>query len=213
MQKGSIYSEYRRELKKRILDCAVDKFFTLGIRAVKMDDIAKALGISKRTLYEIYSDKEQLLVDGFKYQFEISEGRLVEAQKNSNNVIELLVAFYNIHMVEMSKFNPVVYMDVEKYPKAKDFLEKHARTRDGVALEFFQCGISEGYFRDDIDYRIMLDILSLSTRAILTEQLFNKYPLQHLFHNIMIIYLRGLCTLKGVTLLDELMHNKWITSN
>ena len=63
MQKGSIHSEYRRELKKRILDCAVDKFFTLGIRAVKMDDIAKALGISKRTLYEIYSDKEQLLVD------------------------------------------------------------------------------------------------------------------------------------------------------
>lgn len=213
MQKGSINSEYRRELKKRILDCAIDKFFTLGIRAVKMDDIAKALGISKRTLYEIYNDKEQLLVEAFQYQFETSEGRMAEALKNNNNAIELLVLFYNIHMVEMSKFNPVVYMDIEKFPKAKEFLEKHSQKRDDQAVDFLQSGVKEGYFREDIDYRIMLDILSLSTKAIMAEQLFNKYPLQQLFHNIMFIYLRGLCTLKGVTLLDELMENKWLASD
>ena len=57
---------YRQELKGRILEMAMQEFMTNGIRKVKMDDIARMLGISKRTLYEIYQDKEAILFEGLK---------------------------------------------------------------------------------------------------------------------------------------------------
>ena len=55
---------YRKELKGKILKTAMEQFLLHGIKKIKMDDIAKLLGISKRTLYEIYQDKEQLLYEG-----------------------------------------------------------------------------------------------------------------------------------------------------
>jgi len=50
-------SAYRKELRARLLDTAMKAFSTYGIKAVKMDYIAQTLGISKRTLYEIYDNK------------------------------------------------------------------------------------------------------------------------------------------------------------
>ena len=59
-------NDYRKELKSRIIDYAMDEFFKPGIKAVKMDEISQGLHVSKRTVYEIFSDKEELLLAGLK---------------------------------------------------------------------------------------------------------------------------------------------------
>ena len=64
MQKQNTHSTYRKELKSRILHTSMHEFKQKGIRSVRMDDIANSLGISKRTLYEIYANKEELLLAG-----------------------------------------------------------------------------------------------------------------------------------------------------
>lgn len=61
MQEIKNISTYRQSLKDKILETSMKMFQEKGIRAVKMDDIANRLSISKRTLYEIYDDKERLL--------------------------------------------------------------------------------------------------------------------------------------------------------
>lgn len=66
MYKTNVTTEYREQLKGRILQSAMHEFRTNGIKQVKMDDIARKLGISKRTLYEIYGNKEDLLMEGIK---------------------------------------------------------------------------------------------------------------------------------------------------
>lgn len=66
MRKNNSQNSYRQELRERILATAMNEFYTKGIKAVKMDDIAKRLSISKRTLYEIYQNKEELLLEGMK---------------------------------------------------------------------------------------------------------------------------------------------------
>ena len=63
MQSSKSESSYRNALRGRILDVAMHAFATKGIRAVKMDDIAQSLTISKRTLYELYDNKEKLLLE------------------------------------------------------------------------------------------------------------------------------------------------------
>lgn len=57
MYKSNPQTEYRTELRKRILKTAIQEFRSKGIKAVKMDDIASMLSVSKRTLYEIYDNK------------------------------------------------------------------------------------------------------------------------------------------------------------
>ena len=64
MEQQDLQSNYRRDLKERILTVAMQALKLRGIRNVRMDDIATTLGISKRTIYEIYSNKEELLLDG-----------------------------------------------------------------------------------------------------------------------------------------------------
>ena len=66
MHRPNAPTEYREQLKDRILKTAMQEFLTNGIKQVKMDDIARKLGISKRTLYEIYGNKEELLFEGIK---------------------------------------------------------------------------------------------------------------------------------------------------
>lgn len=65
MKRTRATTEYRKELKGKILEVALCEFKQKGIRAVKMDDIARMLTISKRTLYEIYPNKEELLLECF----------------------------------------------------------------------------------------------------------------------------------------------------
>lgn len=70
MRKTGNITVYRENLKTRILETSMQLFKQKGIRAVKMDDIATEMGISKRTLYEIYSNKEDLLYECVKHDSE-----------------------------------------------------------------------------------------------------------------------------------------------
>ena len=70
MYKTNTPTEYREQLRGRILETAMKEFCARGIKQVKMDDIARKLGISKRTLYEIYANKETLLFEGVKQREE-----------------------------------------------------------------------------------------------------------------------------------------------
>ena len=69
---------YRQELKEKILITAINLFHKHGIRSVKMDDIANELKISKRTLYEIYSNKEELLLEVVRRDKQREKRRLDE---------------------------------------------------------------------------------------------------------------------------------------
>lgn len=205
MQKTGTPNEYRRELKTKILDYAMSEFRVKGIRAVKMDDIAKALSISKRTVYEIYNDKEEILIDGMGRQFDLAREEMVRVLESTSNVIELLAAFYKIHVEQTTQVSPVFYTDVEKYPKALEFIHQKGQERDKQAAGFFERGVKEGFFRENIDYDVIMDIGKNTSEAIMRNQLFTKYPMQKVLKNMLILYLRGVCTLKGVEMLDELI--------
>jgi len=204
MLKTGTPNEYRKELKKKILQLTMDEFVRNGIRAVKMDDVAKTLGISKRTVYEIYKDKEDILIDGLKTQFEKGREKMQKINETSN-VIELLAAFYKMHMEDSAKVNPLFYSDVEKYPKALKLIRQISHERDMQATGFFERGVKEGYFRDDIDYEVILQLAKNTSMSIMNNQLFKHYSMQKLLRNMLILYIRGLCTVKGVELLDELI--------
>ena len=122
MQESKEISDYKKNLRGSILETAMHAFAEKGIRAVKMDDVATALGISKRTLYEIFETKELLLFEGIrKYHAERQE-YAKQATQQCKNVMEVLVAIYRIKVDEFRKTNPQFYADLAQYPQLADYL-------------------------------------------------------------------------------------------
>ena len=108
MQEKNTITAYKKGLRAVILKAAMKAFTEKGIRAVKMDDIAESLAISKRTMYEIYATKEELLYEGVKTFREDRRKKFVEMGKEKD-LMEILLKVYHMRVEEANAVNPLFY--------------------------------------------------------------------------------------------------------
>ena len=198
-------TSYRTSLKDKILDSAIALFHERGVKAVKMDDIANSLSISKRTLYEIYDNKEDLLFECVKTSFEHSEKELHDSVENADNVMDILLRIYRLKMNLLRKTHPSFYCELEKYPKILEYFEKQDGKRRAQQMDFIKRGIREGYFRNDVNYDLILDLFDVSNRYIISNYNSLNYSMEQLSYNLVFVFLRGFCTLRGVEILDKFL--------
>lgn len=205
MQRTSPQTPYRESLRERILITSTHAFVSRGIKAVKMDDIAKDLSISKRTLYEIYHNKEELLLECVKYETQMDEEMMRDfVDKNHPNVMEILLHFYHLQMMKYSHATPQYLEGIDKYERVTDFLAKKHEKVSKERRNFFQDGVKEGFFRADFDYDIIGEIGDATMHHVMESQLYKKYPLQKIFYNAVNLFVRGFCTEKGLRVMDSL---------
>ena len=198
-------TSYRTSLKDKILDSAIALFHERGVKAVKMDDIANCLSICKRTLYEIYDNKEDLLFECVKTSFEHSEKELHDSVENADNVMDILLRIYRLKMNLLRKTHPSFYCELEKYPKILEYFEKQDGKRRAQQMDFIKRGIREGYFRNDVNYDLILDLFDVSNRYIISNYNSLNYSMEQLSYNLVFVFLRGFCTLRGVEILDKFL--------
>ena len=89
----------KKEIQNQIVEAAHELFIERGIKDVKMDDIAAKLSISKRTIYELFNDKEQLLHEVLKFQNEKMYEKGKEIIRNSSHILEIILKLYNLHFM------------------------------------------------------------------------------------------------------------------
>ena len=119
----------RAELRERILVTATEAFASKGIKSITMDDIAAALGISKRTLYEVFSDKETLLEECILKGQKEGDEFLRNVLASSENVLEVLLKCYQRSIEQIHATNKQFFEDIKKYPKAYELMTDTTRTR------------------------------------------------------------------------------------
>ncbi len=190
-------------LRERILDTAMTAFTTQGIKAVKMDDIAKTLGISKRTLYETYENKEVLLFEGVKRFQGKYEETLTAIYDETPDVIDMLLRVYRIKVEESKKVCAEFYSDLGKYPSVQEFFKSTRQKSHANFVEFLRRGIAEGYFRDDMQLDLISHLFSSIIDHITRNQLYKTYTIEEIFHNVVFVSLRGFSTQKGIERLDQ----------
>ena len=204
MQKLNCQTAYRRELREKILAASMAEFWKRGIRAVKMDDIACKLAISKRTLYEIYANKEQLLFEAIALnESEMDQHMKAFSAVSSHTVIDVVLEFYEMKIRHTTGINPLFFEELHKYPHVLDFFEQKHRQMRETQNSFLQRGVKEGYFRGDVDYDIISRIADASMEYVMRTQMYREYKLDYLLHNITLLYVRGICTERGVAALDQ----------
>ena len=204
MEQQDLLSSYRKDLKERILVTSMRAFKERGIRSVRMDDIATTLGISKRTIYEIYSNKEELLLDGIMREDKARKlDSQLYAQDKSHTVMDLIFHIYNREMADMASTNPLFFSELSKYSRVVRYLTNKTEKNHKEALDFVKRGIEEGYFVRFFDYNVVLNFISFSSKLMMGERMFQKYDVNHLFTNVAVLFLRGFCTQKGVEFIDS----------
>ena len=196
---------YRASLRERIIEKAMQDFSRDGIRAVKMDMLAKELGISKRTMYEIFEDKETLLFEGIKVYGERKREYMHSYAEEGHDVIDIIMEAYHMKVEEVRAVNPDFYLDLMKYPRLAQYMkEAQQKSREGF-LAFMKRGVDDGYFRPDVNYELVPHIFDALGQYILTNSLVQQYSVEELFSNCFLIALRGFCTEKGLRTIDILM--------
>ena len=191
------------ETRKKITETAIDLFNSYGCKAVTMDQISSALHISKRTLYEIYTNKETLLYACMKEMKERKRREYEEVFKESSNVMDVILKMYRLGVDEFKLTSPEFYDDMAKYPSVIQlFREDNLRTHDNL-IRFMQRGVDEGYFRKDVNLELVSMVFSALSKYINENQLYKNYSIEELFHNLVFVSIRGFCTPKGVELLEK----------
>lgn len=208
MQELKSLSAYRQGLKGKILDTAMTLFAKNGIKAVKMDDIARALNISKRTIYELYENKEVILFEGIKRYNQRREEEMSQFVKGNTNVMDIILNVYKVKVEEFRFTNSLFYDDLEKYPDVMAYLEKSREENRKELIAFLNKGVKEGYFREDINNDLVTILFDSIGQLFLQKRLYARFSIESVLNNIMFISLRGICTIKGIEVLDNFLKSQ-----
>lgn len=203
MQDTNHISDYKKGLRARIIEAAMNAFRERGIRSVTMDDVAAELGISKRTLYEIFDKKEDLLFEGVKEMHETRTARMEVKLAHCENVMEIILAVYKIKVEDFRRTNPLFYADMVKYPQVGRYLAQQNQLMSSKTKQFIERGVEEGYFRSDVNYELVGRLFDALGKYVVESRLYQQYSIEDIFHGLIFVSLRGMCTEQGVRVLDS----------
>jgi AcrR family transcriptional regulator len=193
--------------KERILVKSNELFNRYGIRSVSMDDIAAQLGMSKKTLYQYYTDKDELVNAVFDVVLSINKNNCTECIKKGDNAIHEVFLSFDIMEEMLKTMNPSVLFDMQKYhPSA---YKKFDDFKNGFLYRIIKSnlerGIKEELYREEIDtdilsrYRLHTVLLSFNPEVFPS----NKANLVYIEQQLIECFLYGLASPKGYKLIQK----------
>ena len=205
MQENSEISQYKLGLREKIVEVAMSMFTKRGIRAVTMDDVARVLGISKRTIYELYEKKEDLLYEVVVCHFKKRHAIMVEVLGRCNDVMEILLEVYHQKVSDFKNTNPLFFSEMIRYPQLQKFLNDQNMEMRQHSLDFYHRGVGEGFFRADVNYELAVMLFDVMGQHIMEQELYRIYSIEEIFRNIVFVSIRGMCTERGVKAIDKML--------
>jgi AcrR family transcriptional regulator len=193
--------------KENILHHASKMFVEQGIKAVRMDDIAHELSVSKRTLYELFEDKEELIYQCIRHYFEAERERRIQQIPKIENQLEVMVV--NLRdMIDSAPVSGRIRRNIKRfYPSVYKRLEDDVQSKSLDDLSRWVTGcIDCGYFERSIKVKFAVEVLHHSVHGMLVNTLNEERPSNELVSMMsysLLVFIRGLCTVEGQRIIDE----------
>ena len=195
----------KQQLKEKVAQVAAVAFMQKGIKNVKMDDVAAELGISKRTLYELFSDKEELLLDVVKLHRKEMKNYMISVAEKAENVLEIIMSFYIRTTEDFQTTNILFFEEIKKYPQVTKFLEEGRKENAVSAVAFYRKGVEQGIFREDVNYEIVQEMIHGQMDMLMHNDIQKTYSMVEIFKTLVFMHLRGITTEKGLSIVDEFL--------
>jgi hypothetical protein len=197
----------KMEPKERILKGAEELFFRYGIKSVTMDDIAKHLGISKKTIYQSFSDKDEVVHTLMQLKLKEDKHTVEECASGSANIIEEIFKMMQHISSVFGKINPNAFYDLQKYhPKSWDLIKTFKENCVQQMMEDAMVkGVKDGIVRPDINIKIMAKLRMEEVEMGFNPELFppDKFKILDVQLALLDHFLHGICTLKGHKLVNK----------
>jgi AcrR family transcriptional regulator len=193
-------------MKEKIVVTALTVFREHGIKSITMDDIATMLKISKRTLYEIFEDKETLLKACIMHHQSMAQTVWEEIMSDSTNVLEILLKCYRKSVEILQKTDSRFFEDIKKYPDVHKLIMYYRKQDGDMVANFLRIGVTQGLFREDVNYEIIQFLMHEQLNTLKSTEICCQYTPLEVFETIMLTNLRGISTQKGADELEKFIY-------
>jgi AcrR family transcriptional regulator len=182
-----------------------------------MSDIAAETGISKRTLYEIFRDKDELLEACIKNHICKNDCEIAKIIEKDEDVIVTLMRFHSIQLSTRWSVGRSIINDLRRYHRdLYNTIEARQNEKILTFIPLFEKGVEQGLIRDDTPFEILLWLLNRQLRTLMDDEKIpsHRYSLTDCLGAMTLNFIRGMATPLGVKRIDELIEKeKEITKN
>jgi AcrR family transcriptional regulator len=193
-------------MKEEILQKALKQFLKYGIRKMSIRRLVDPLGISTKTFYKYFRDKEELLEAVLNLHYK-QQYQLLETYSTDQNVVTLVFDIWHAAIEGEYSVNNIFFHDLHYYyPELEKKTEVAAGKKIWKKIEqIVQKGINEGLFREDILPEVTMEGIAVLYRAVARSGEYKKFrkSAHIIFLNTIVLYIRGMCTRKGIRQLDK----------
>ncbi|MBQ3324086.1 MAG: TetR/AcrR family transcriptional regulator [Muribaculaceae bacterium] len=198
------------DLREKILRTSMDLMMRIGPQSVTMDMVARDCGISKRTLYETFPNKHNLISDVIKYNQQQSNAKFVEIFDQASNSFEALMGVYTLAREFIRKTSPVFIADIKRlYPEA--FEQYKAQEIDHILslAKIIKRAKDEGLALPGIKCKIAAFIFNNNMKSIHNMQDFPlpEYTAAEVFDGAFLNFMRGIATTRGQEIIENYVVN------
>jgi len=195
------------DVKERILIKAADLFLRYGVRSITMDEIATQLGISKKTIYQFFTDKDDMVSAVIDQEIQRNEVECVTFRKIAENAVhQIFLAQESVE--DMLKYtNPLMLYDLEKHhPRAyKRLKEFKYQFLHQVLMDNLQWGMEEELYRADLQRDIVVKGRIEAAFLVFNPDVFphSRYKVVEVAYELAMIFLHGVVSDKGKKLIEK----------
>lgn len=193
--------------KQEIVGKVRQMYQQYGIKSVTMDDVVREVGISKKTLYQFFSDKSELITEVLSCESSLRYSEHREAVKGASNAIEEMLGHYDFQMKMIREHNPSMIYDLKKYyPEIHNkFLEaKRKGIYEGI-LANLKRGKAEGVYREELNEEIIARLNLMRVEAFIQSGIFNHDEIMapDFFREMLTYHIYGIVNKQGRKILEE----------
>jgi AcrR family transcriptional regulator len=200
------------EKRLEILERASAVYMKYGLKSVTMDDLARELGMSKKTIYKYFDDKNDMIRSIMELKVEMDKAVCMNCSIQANNAIEDLITFSKLIAEHFNNINPTVIYDLRKhYQDAWQIMNAHKWDFVLTSItENINRGIKEGIYRKDVDVNVIARLYVASIDDLFDTDIFPwpEFKFQQVFTELIRYHLRGLVNEKGIKILNQKQENE-----
>lgn len=197
----------KEKTRAHVLHNALRMFALRGVSAVRMDDIAHELSMSKRTLYEMFDNKENLLVECVKLHAEEERQVLEEEIKSGKDVLSITLSYLTMAASHSQDVNPAFLEDLKKSFALSELMESLNNSFENGIYKILSVGVEQGLIRTDVDIEVAAAASKAIRDAFMKRGESRKFSVKQIFESAILVQLRGLSTDKGLALIEDFKKN------
>ncbi|GAB5416535.1 MAG: TetR/AcrR family transcriptional regulator [Crocinitomicaceae bacterium] len=199
------------EKRLEILERASIVYMRLGIKSVTMDDLARELGISKKTIYKYFDDKSDLVRSIVEMKMEMDQALCMNCINQNGNAIDDLIQVSKLIAEHIGNVNPTVLYDVKKYHSEAWQLMDHHRWNFvlNMIVGNIEKGIEENLYRDNLKPEVIGRLYVSSIDTLFNVDVFPwpKFTFQEVYSELIHFHIQGLVNDNGLKYLHQKIDN------